>query len=235
MKSVFPGLIVTDLKEPKDLFQTLLTSISTTLSSNANSAMSERELDRRDFILKTEALAVHYRLPKMPTSIDKEYWVKFGTNVKENKEKTSLNIENKLLGEGTFSFAFKAYDTKKKQYLVIKIPKNKSKDYMEDRKQETEKRVKTSLYTCQMTRLFRTACVDIPQAPPIFFLQPILYKLDTPFQGETYVYAEPYLDLNNQEWQKYSNNSAYCSDQSFASFSHFTYIMSGGLFLVSDL
>jgi len=86
-----------------------------------------------------------------------------------------------------------------------------------------------------MTRLFRTACVDIPQAPPIFFLQPILYKLNSPFQGETFVYAEPYIDLNNKDWQKYSNNSAYCVDQSFAAFSHFTYIMSGGLFLVSDL
>jgi len=154
-------------------------------------------------------------------------------DVKKQEDPTALQIFPQLLGEGAFSYAFKAFDRQRSQMMVIKVPKFKMSD--EKAADVAKSKITTSLYTCQMTRAFRTACSTIKQAPPIFFLQPTLYKLNTPFLGYTEIYAEPFIDLNNQEWRKYSNNFAYCADQSFASFSHFSYVMSDGLFLISDL
>jgi len=139
-----------------------------------------------------------------------------------------------LFDQGTFSYVFKAFDVGKEQWFVIKIPKEEFKDEKK-KKEDTYSKIHTSLYTCHMTRLFRQCCADIPEAPPIFFLQPILCKLDLPFYGERFVYAEPFLNLQNLDWKKYTNNHAFCINEAFASFSHFSLVFSGNLFLVSDL
>lgn len=69
--------------------------------------------------------------------------------------------------------------------------------------------------------------------PPITYLQPTIYYLTKPFKGVEVLYAEPLIDMS--EFEKYSNNYDYCKNQFMASFSHFTHIASGGLFMVSDV
>ncbi len=61
--------------------------------------------------------------------------------------------------------------------------------------------------------------------PPLFYVAPTIYALkDSEFLGNTYIYAEPEITIEDQnEWEKYTNNLNYCSDSYMAAFSHFTY------------
>jgi hypothetical protein len=60
-----------------------------------------------------------------------------------------------------------------------------------------------------------------------------MYKLDKPFMGAKFIYAEPYIDQT--EWKKYTNNYDFCASQTMATFSHFSYIASQRLFMITDL
>jgi hypothetical protein len=83
-----------------------------------------------------------------------------------------------------------------------------------------------------MAKFYRKAtCVK--NAAPIYFLPPTMYKLEKLFMGAKLIYAEPYID--QKEWQKYSNNYNFCAKQSMATFSHFSYIASQKLFMITDL
>jgi hypothetical protein len=83
-----------------------------------------------------------------------------------------------------------------------------------------------------MARLYRRETSKF-NALPIFFLPPTIYKLNKPFNGVSYIYAEPMIDITN--WQKYSNNYTHCVDQTMGSFSHFSWEYSFHYFMISDL
>jgi hypothetical protein len=70
-------------------------------------------------------------------------------------------------------------------------------------------------------------------ASPIYFLPPIIYKLEKAFMGVKFIYAEPYID--QAEWKRYSNNYDFCAKQSMATFSHFSWVYSQRLFMITDL
>lgn len=61
----------------------------------------------------------------------------------------------------------------------------------------------------------------------------MVYTLEKPFMGVKFIYAEPYID--QKEWQKYTNNYDFCAKQSMGTFSHFSYIASQKLFMITDL
>ena len=69
--------------------------------------------------------------------------------------------------------------------------------------------------------------------PPIFFLPPTIYKLSEPFNGVSYIYAEPKIDMN--QWAKQTSNYTFCRSQIMASFTHFSDFHSYGLFMITDL
>jgi len=83
-----------------------------------------------------------------------------------------------------------------------------------------------------MAALYRreTAKLNIQ---PIFFLAPTIYKLETPFNGITYIYAEPNLGV--KDFQKFTNNYSHCVNDVMASFSHFSYEYSAHYFMINDL
>jgi hypothetical protein len=116
--------------------------------------------------------------------------------------------------------------------LVCKL----DKDFIEGKHEEAYKcamnRWVSQIYSIYMAKYFRKlSCKH--NAPPIFFLPPILYQLETPFKGTKILYAEPYIDQT--EWKKYSNNYDFCQNQSMATFSHFTHVASLESFMITDL
>ena len=83
-----------------------------------------------------------------------------------------------------------------------------------------------------MAKYFRQVTSDL-NLRPIYFLPPTIYKLNTPFNGAHYLYAEPLIDV--EQWTKYTNNYQLCKSPTMASFSHFTHQMSKGYFMITDL
>ena len=60
-----------------------------------------------------------------------------------------------------------------------------------------------------MARCFRHLGCD-HDVPPIFFLSPTLYRLEKPFNGISYIFAEPEIDV--EKWQKLTTNHTHCKD-----------------------
>jgi hypothetical protein len=83
-----------------------------------------------------------------------------------------------------------------------------------------------------MARMYRRETCKF-NGQPIFLLPSTIYQLDKPFNGVSYIYAEPMIDMEN--WQRYSNNWSHCIDHSMSSFSHFSYEYSGHYFIINDL
>lgn len=85
-----------------------------------------------------------------------------------------------------------------------------------------------------MAKLFRQKTKDF-NAPQIFYVAPMLYTLDEPYNGFKTFYAEVEIPTAELGWEKDMNNLAYCQEQRIASFSHFTYVWSKALFMVVDI
>lgn len=86
-----------------------------------------------------------------------------------------------------------------------------------------------------MARYFRKIFKDEKNIPPIFYATPYIYSLDKPFRGASYVYAEPNLDFGGKDWKKFTNNYETSKSNFLASFSHFTFAMTAGYLMVTDL
>jgi len=88
MQSAFPGLQITDLEDPKDLYINLFTSISQTLSSVAEQPKETRVLIKEkegEPFLETTAKVISYRLPIIPETIDKSYWSDLKGRIVKNR------------------------------------------------------------------------------------------------------------------------------------------------------
>ena len=69
--------------------------------------------------------------------------------------------------------------------------------------------------------------IDCDKAPPLFYVLPVIYRLDQPFEGTIYLYAEPEIIYDEKQFEKYANNFDFCKDIYLAAFSHFTHIVTG--------
>jgi len=100
--------------------------------------------------------------------------------------------------------------------------------------QSANDRYVSQAYASQMAKIFRLTSCQI-DAPPIFYLLPAIYRLQKPFRGVQTIYAEPLINVEDLKWERYMNNGSFCQNETMASFSHFSYIMSGGPFMITDL
>lgn len=59
---------------------------------------------------------------------------------------------------------------------------------------------------------------------PLFYVLPICYELETPFMNSKYLFAEPYIDVE-EEWVKFTNNLNFVKKNSepLTSFSHYSF------------
>lgn len=78
--------------------------------------------------------------------------------------------------------------------MVCKVPKDLNLGEVELYEQAQFKFI-ASAYCFQLARHFRELFQDDDSIPPIFYATPYLYRLKTPFQGTSFVYAEPNLDF----------------------------------------
>lgn len=83
---------------------------------------------------------------------------------------------------------------------------------------------------------FRNDTKNNQKAPPIFYPTPIKYELFDDFYQVRNLYAETDIKLNSK-WEKISNNSDYLNQEkkAYATFSHYTYEITDGQLLITDL
>ncbi len=163
--------------------------------------------------------------------MDRKYWENFHKQLRNISEKTRVTLYSEKIGEGTFSNVYRLEDDKKTFSLVAKISKRPSnQDY-----NEALEKAHTSAYAQILAKIFRKVTYNIDHAPPLFYLSPFVYTLDTPFNGVKHFYAEPEIDMTNSDWVKYTNNFAACQDAIMGAFSHFSYQATHGYLLLSDV
>ena len=91
------------------------------------------------------------------------------------------------------------------------------------------------IYAYIMSKIYRQLTCSF-NAPPLFFVPPLLYELETQFMGTSLIYAEPLIgEEAGGEWQKYTNNYDYMSKHTMTSFTHFSHHFSHKLLMITDL
>lgn len=93
----------------------------------------------------------------------------------------------------------------------------------------------SSAYCFQLARIFRTIFKNEAKIPPIFYATPYLYTLKTPFKGVEFLYVEPNIDFEGKRWQKFTDNFTTSMNDFLASFTHFTYAVTAGYLMVTDI
>ncbi|TNV83840.1 hypothetical protein FGO68_gene9920 [Halteria grandinella] len=173
-------------------------------------------------------------IPKDALQIDETFLKEFGKKLRFVEESCTIKILKDELGKGACSIAHKIHDVTRDRKMVGKVPINFLTQ--EDGLKVVKDRIITQAYSCFFAQYYRcvTALDQLQAAPPIFVLPPSYYVLDEPFKGIKHIYAEPELNYNEQ-WARYSNNSAFCASQTMASFSHFTWVASQKYLMVTDL
>ena len=87
--------------------------------------------------------------------------------------------------------------------MVVKIDLKVSDGDSAQDQEIAMQRFISQIYAFQMAKYFRQVTSEL-NIRPIYFLPPTIYKLDTPFNGVHYLYAEPLIDVD--QWTKYTNN-----------------------------
>jgi len=145
------------------------------------------------------------------------------------KDKVTIEVDTKLLGQGTFSLAYNCNVTVLKQKaefkMVLKRPKiGKNKKYF-------LQSIKKNLITISLSREFNRALAEfgINKCERIYFTRVLYLTLD----GKGHL-LESYIPGN---FVKYSNNDGYVNESVslMSAFSHFTYDFTEGEVMVVDL
>ena len=97
--------------------------------------------------------------------------------------------------EGKTSDAYLVVD--KGRRMIAKLPKEKLTP--EGYKEYAYNRELQSAYAFQLTRMYRKSVIDIDQYLPIFYVAPVVYELEEEFHGSKYLYAEPEINVENDE------------------------------------
>ena len=156
---------------------------------------------------------------------DVKFWKGFMKEIESRviKNKTELIIDPNVIGKGKTSSVYKLYDTKRKIEMVGKIDFKTLEGDADATYEIAYDRWVSQVYSLFMAKLYRQLTCEI-NAAPIFFLPPMIYELDNPFNGSNVLYAEPFIE--SDVWDKYTNNYDYCMKQTMSCFSHFSHVQS---------
>ncbi|CAK62160.1 unnamed protein product (macronuclear) [Paramecium tetraurelia] len=252
MQTTFPTLKIT-VSTPDDFKQQVIFSLQQSLKQSETKTSNTQQTQRiRANFSKSKPFEMSNSLLK-DNNID--YWKNFQKQQEQNSvEGETLLIINKnqeILPEkdrGQLCQIFKLFDVVLNRNLVLKLPYyiiesyNKQKELSQKENEDYQlfikKRYISLLIAQQLADSFRQKTQSIEGAPPIFYVSPIIYELQTPFMGVTKLFAETYIDLPNFcEWKKYTNNTKYADQDEYyyTSFSHYSYEATQGKLIITDL
>ncbi|CAD8068093.1 unnamed protein product [Paramecium sonneborni] len=261
MKEAFPFITITVKKQPKELSELVKFTLHQSLKQ---SQMIPQEQKKKMFYkasFQQFKLFVDQNSYDQQNKVN--FWEEFAEHVLRNARKGQTGLEVQI-DNSEFSTnndvnfktqIVKAFDAINNQFIILKFPKIIQENFLKNQHNEqeikiaelqAESRFYSSSYAFQMAYFFNQKSFKSKDIPLIFYVLPTLYKLDKPLYGMTTIYGETFIDIQYL-FQKYSNKNVrfekyttnFCSsDQEFyyySVFSHFSYIESGGLFVIADL
>ncbi|CAD8064170.1 unnamed protein product [Paramecium sonneborni] len=248
MQEGFPDLIITRKSQPSDFPQLVTFALESSISITLN----QQDSPLRSQFLYTEAnfiqpKIINYDISKRYQK-KSQFWENFSVYVDENQRSGATALEIKLQPEITLAnpqnealrntYVFQVFDAINNRYMVAKLSKEHVKKYRENELTENdieiaEEQAKTRYYVAayanELAFLFRQKTKEFDGIPPIFYVTPILYKLESPFYGVKQLYAETCINQAKFKWKKYTDYYFY------SSFSHFTYTETEGTLVILDL
>ncbi|CAD8050568.1 unnamed protein product [Paramecium sonneborni] len=252
MKTGFPSLIITETTL-NNFSESVLFSLKTSLqNSQAKTSKQSQNIKIRARFSKTKPLELNNYLLK-DDNVD--YWKNFLEQQELNKieGETQLIINNKQEDlsdneKGSQCQIFKLFDIVLNRKLVLKLPnfviskfnqkQQLSPKELKDYESFINTRYTALLIAQQLAESFRMQTQSIQGAPPIFYVSPIKYELETSFMGVNQLFAETYIDLANfSEWKKYTNNTIYADENEYyyTAFSHYSYLATNKKLIITDL
>ncbi|CAD8064174.1 unnamed protein product [Paramecium sonneborni] len=260
MKLAFPLITITTKKQPKELSELVQFTLHQSLKQSKLIPQDEK---KKEYFQATFQQFKLDNQSKYNDENKAEFWENFAENILKSSRTGQTGLEIQLDNPEFISndddnyttSILKAFDARNNQFIIIKFPKVILKNFQQNKidNQEIQKaellaesRFYSSSYAFQMAYFFNCESYKLEDIPLIFYVLPTLYQLEKPLYGMTKIYGETFIDTQflfqkysdkNIKFQKYTTNF-YGSNQEFyyySVFSHFSYIESKGLFVITDL